>query len=141
MHALLKYQATWSSFTVTNKHVPFNTFLCIILNILSKSACLGKYLCTKFLLSTCVCNSGDSCRYSFPGLSYTPWMIPCCCGAFSSNSIFRSVLVASTCTGSSSIFGGQYCGVIVSIGMSGGLGGRSRKIRFVQTGNLYLDCP
>ena len=53
----------------------FNTFLCINFNILSKSASLGKYLCTKSLLPTYVCNSGDFCRYSFPGLSYTSCII------------------------------------------------------------------
>ena len=36
-----------SSFTPTGKCVPFDTFLCTVINNLSKSACLGKYLCTK----------------------------------------------------------------------------------------------
>ena len=68
-YGLFKY-TTWISFMVKGKCIPFNTYLCIIFNILSKSACLGKNLCTKFLLSTCVHTLGDSYRYSFPDLSY-----------------------------------------------------------------------
>ena len=125
--------------TVTGRCVPFNTFLHIILDILSMSACLGKYLCTKFLLLTCVCNTGDYCRYFFLGLSYISWMILSCWGAFSSKSTFRSGSIPSTSTGSSSIVGGWYGWGIVSMDISGSLGGDGERIRSLYTGNLYLD--
>ena len=76
------------AFTVTGKCVTLNTFLGITLNSLLKLDCVSKYLGTKFLSSTCMCISGDSSRYSFPGLSYTSWVIPSCCRAFSSKSCF-----------------------------------------------------
>ena len=74
-YRLFRYPA-WISFTVTGKHVPFHILFCIIVNILSESVCLNKYLCITSLLSTYVCSLGDSCRYFFPGLSYTSWIIP-----------------------------------------------------------------
>ena len=58
-YGLFKYPA-WVSFTVTGKCVSFNTFIYIIFNMSSKSACLGKYLCPKFLLFACMCSLGDS---------------------------------------------------------------------------------
>ena len=49
----------WMSFTRRGKCVPIKMLLCIIFNILSKSACLGKYLCTKLLLFPCIGISGE----------------------------------------------------------------------------------
>ena len=91
------------SFPLAGKFVLLNTFLVIIFNISYKSACSGKYLCTKFLLSTSVCNSGDSCRYFFLDHSYTSLISPTCCGTFSSKSVFMSGSVESTYTGPLSI--------------------------------------
>ena len=87
-----------------------------------------------------MCNSGNSCRYSFPGLSYTLMMIPLCCGAFSSKSVFRSGSIVSTSVGSSSIFSSWCACVIVSLGLWGGLGGGSGRIWSLHTGNLYPGC-
>ena len=136
-YGLTKYPA-WISFTVTGKFVPFYTSLCTVFNILSTSACLGKYLSTKFLQLTCPCNFCDSYRYSFPGLLYNSWMIPSCCLTFSSKSILRSCSIASTSTGSSSMFSGWCAVVIGSIGLSDGLGCDGRK-GSLHAGNLYLD--
>ena len=111
----------WISFTVVGMSVPFNTFLCIIFNPLYKSACLGKYLCINDLPSTCACNLGDSCRYPFPGLSYTSWIIPSCCGVFSSKFGFSSSYIISTSNSSSSILGNWYVGASILIGIRGGL--------------------
>ena len=67
-YGLLKYP-TWTSFSVTGKCIPFNTFLCIIFNVLSKSSCLGKHLCTKFCHQLCV-HIRWYLQVFLPGVSY-----------------------------------------------------------------------
>ena len=58
-YGLHKYPAC-ISFTVIGRWELFNTFLCIIFNILSISVCLGKYFWTILLVLTKSANSGGS---------------------------------------------------------------------------------
>ena len=67
-------------------------------------------------------------------------MIPSYCRPFSSKFVFRSDLLTSKSTGSSSIFGGLCAGVIVSMVYHHGLGGSGGKKGSLLTGNLYPGC-
>ena len=83
---LSKYP-TCISFTVTGKYIPFRTFLCIIFNILSILAYLGKNIYTSLPVSTWLCTSGGSLKYDLSGLWYISDIIPSQCGDFSSKSV------------------------------------------------------
>ena len=58
------------SFIVTGKYIPLNTFLCIIFNILSISACLGKNFFIRLPVLTRPSNSWGSSKNDLPGHWY-----------------------------------------------------------------------
>ena len=58
-YGLFKYP-NCISFMVTERCEPFNTFLSMILKLLSMSVCFGKYFCTRLLVLIRSANSGSS---------------------------------------------------------------------------------
>ena len=74
-YGLIKYPAC-ISFTVTGKCVPFKTFLCIIFNILSISACLVKTFGLIYLYSLDFGNYHGSWRYDLSGFWYISEITP-----------------------------------------------------------------
>ena len=66
-YGLTKYPAC-ISFIVTGKCVPLSTFLYIIFNILSISACFGKKFCTRMPVFTRLSNCQGSWKNDLSGL-------------------------------------------------------------------------
>ena len=73
------------SFTVTGKCIPLRTFLCIIFNILSISACFGKNFCTSLPVLIRLSNSCASWIYDSSGLLHVSEIACSWNGEFSSN--------------------------------------------------------
>ena len=67
---------TCISFIVTGKCAPLNTFLCIIFDDLSISACFGKHFCTRLPVLTRPSNSQGSWKNDLLGLWYVSEITP-----------------------------------------------------------------
>ena len=87
--ALTKYPAC-ISFMVTDIWVPLNTFLCIIFNTLSISACFSKNFCTSLPVLIRFSNSWGSVKYDLSGYWYVSEITPSWNGELSSKSVFSS---------------------------------------------------
>ena len=90
----LKYELTrypaCISFTVKGNCVPLRTFLWIIFNILSISACFSKNFCMSLPVLIRPSNAWGSWKYDLSGLWYLSDIIPSWNGEFASKSVFIS---------------------------------------------------